>query len=425
MAGPASSNAKTHFHLGLLAAFAPGFGALFTVALAVVHRRSDGPWGRRLALLAGSDVLVVLALAGLAASGGLERLKATTARPSMIGVQVEPQEPRVVAVTPGSPAAEAGMKAGDRLLRIDGHEVKRTEEAVVRLRRLPAGRPARVTVGREEGTLDLTVVPRADPRPVRPPADAGLERPSIGWTDLLPFVLAGALAALTMRRGRPVPPAWPAFFLIYIGTLAASAGTLWALTRLQGGLSTAAALVALGVQSLAFAGGTLVAQRARPFTPPAPEDPLPTGRAILLGAYYLITLLPRAAVLVAVLLALPLEGIPRPQDPVGALAAGGLSATAMALLALDVVVLAPVAEEMLFRGFLLPRLAARLHPTSALAATAVLFAALHTHYGVQALVLVVHGVVLGWARLRTGRLTAPIALHMMVNAVALAAGVLN
>lgn len=427
MADGPPSTARAHFHLGLLAAFAPGFGALLTVALALVHRRSADPWGRRLSFLAGSDVLVVLALGILAASGGLEQLRPASPPRPKIGVRLDPKIPEVVAVASGSPAAEAGVKSGDRLLRIDGQAVEGPREAVDRLQRLKTGQPVGITVRRDGLETDLTLVPRPGPWAIQ---DLTREepqawRPSIGWTDLLPFVLAGALAALTARRGGPSPPAWPAFFLIYIGALAASGGALWGLSLVQGGVSIGATLAALGVQSLALVGGTLLAGRARPYDAPAPRTPLSTGKAILLGTYYLVTLLPRAAILVAVLLALPVEGIPRPQDPVGALASGGLSLPMMALLALDVVVLAPIAEELLFRGFLLPRLAARLHPTTALLATAVLFAALHTHYGVQALVLIVHGMVLGWARLRTGGLAAPVALHMMVNAVALAAGLLS
>ena len=426
MADARPAPAKAHFHLGLLAAFAPGFGALLTVALAFAHRRSADPWARRIAVLAAVDVLVVLALVTLAAGGGLRRLPSAAPRTPLVGVQLDEKEPQVLAVAPGSPAEQGGIRPGDRLLRIDGHPVNLTAEAIDRLRSLQAGKEARLAVRRDGEERELAVLPRPGPwttrglREVSPQAGG----PSIGPWDLLPFLLAGALAAWTAFRGGSSPPAWPAFFLTYVGALAAAGGTAWLLARLQGGASLGATLLALGLQSAAFAGGAALAQRLRPYAAPPPADPMPSGRAILLGAYYLATLLPRAAILVALLLSLPIESVPRPQDPIGLLASGGLSPAGLALLAVDVVLLAPIAEEMLFRGYLLPRLAARMGPQPALLATALLFAALHTHYGLQALVLVVHGVVLGWARLRTGRLAAPVLLHMAVNGLALGASLL-
>ncbi len=42
----------------------------------------------------------------------------------------------------------------------------------------------------------------------------------------------------------------------------------------------------------------------------------------------------------------------------------------------------------------------------------------HLYYGASVLIPVVYGVSLGWLRLRTGRLRAGIALHMLLNATA-------
>ena len=38
---------KVHFHVALACVFAVGFGTLLTVVLAILNRRSAGPWARR------------------------------------------------------------------------------------------------------------------------------------------------------------------------------------------------------------------------------------------------------------------------------------------------------------------------------------------------------------------------------------------
>ncbi len=89
------------------------------------------------------------------------------------------------------------------------------------------------------------------------------------------------------------------------------------------------------------------------------------------------------------------------------------------MIAFGAVVLAPVGEETLFRGVLLPWLRRFLSPDAAAWASAWVFAVAHLRYGPHVLVVVLYGLVLAWARMRTGRLRAPIALHMIINAVAL------
>lgn len=83
------------------------------------------------------------------------------------------------------------------------------------------------------------------------------------------------------------------------------------------------------------------------------------------------------------------------------------------------VVLAPVSEELLFRGVLLRSLLARHGPWPAVAWSAAAFALLHLLEGTQVLrilpVLFVLGVVLGLAVVRTGRLGRAVLIHAGFN----------
>jgi membrane protease YdiL (CAAX protease family) len=84
------------------------------------------------------------------------------------------------------------------------------------------------------------------------------------------------------------------------------------------------------------------------------------------------------------------------------------------------IVVAPVFEECLVRGMLLPAFAAsRLGPRWAIVATSALWAVGHTQYdAVLMATIAVFGLLLGAARLYTGGITVPIAMHALNNLIA-------
>ena len=90
-----------------------------------------------------------------------------------------------------------------------------------------------------------------------------------------------------------------------------------------------------------------------------------------------------------------------------------------ALMFASAAILAPIAEEALFRGVLMPHLSRVTTPFRAIFATAFLFGILHIGgHGPLFVGPMFLGAVLGWSRLRSRGLYAPIALHMMLNATA-------
>ena len=99
-------------------------------------------------------------------------------------------------------------------------------------------------------------------------------------------------------------------------------------------------------------------------------------------------------------------------------------------LVLGAVVVAPVAEELFFRGLLLQGLARSYGPRIGLAGSALVFGLFHfSGPSIQTVLpmlsAVVVGLVLGWLFARTGNLTVPVLTHTLVNGVALvAAGLL-
>ena len=92
----------------------------------------------------------------------------------------------------------------------------------------------------------------------------------------------------------------------------------------------------------------------------------------------------------------------------------------VALFLFNTIILAPVTEEVLFRGFLLPSWSRSwLGPIGAVAATSVIFAAMHIQYNLCGMLAVgLASCVYGWLRLRSGSLLPPILAHCMGNAMA-------
>ena len=106
-----------------------------------------------------------------------------------------------------------------------------------------------------------------------------------------------------------------------------------------------------------------------------------------------------------------------PQEVLRLMMDHGAGTMRVYLIALAVVI-APVAEEILFRGIAFPVLARHAGPAFALVASAAVFSALHMNLAAAA-PLFVFGLVLGLAYLYTGSLTVSIALHSVFNSVSI------
>ncbi len=60
-------------------------------------------------------------------------------------------------VAPGSAAAAAGIRPGDRLLQVNGEPMERAGQVIRRVAAQAAGEPLRLTLEREGRILELTV----------------------------------------------------------------------------------------------------------------------------------------------------------------------------------------------------------------------------------------------------------------------------
>ncbi len=93
----------------------------------------------------------------------------------------------------------------------------------------------------------------------------------------------------------------------------------------------------------------------------------------------------------------------------------------LALLAIMAVVLAPLFEELFFRGFLQPLLSRSLGTVAGVLLTAVLFGSLHApEYSwawQYALAVILAGVAFGWLRARTNSIIPGVVMHSCFNAI--------
>jgi len=110
-----------------------------------------------------------------------------------------------------------------------------------------------------------------------------------------------------------------------------------------------------------------------------------------------------------------------PQQEVADIAAGASSVGGRIAVLFVIVIIAPVLEELLFRGVLLSRLRRAMSPTNAILISSALFAGIHL-IDPEALFVVpglfVIGVVVGYQALRTGRIGLSIMTHAGVNLLA-------
>lgn len=144
---------------------------------------------------------------------------------------------------------------------------------------------------------------------------------------------------------------------------------------------------------------------------------LPLGSAVRRAVAQVLMVLPVVA-LVGWLLE-RLVGDPGGSNPLLELVLNSANPLALLCFAVTAVVLAPLFEETLFRGVLLPVLAQRWGGVAAVTISALVFGIAHLSLG-ELPPLFVLGLGLGWLRLQSGRLGASVLMHGLWNGLTFA-----
>lgn len=214
-----------------------------------------------------------------------------------------------------------------------------------------------------------------------------------------------------------------AAFTVVVGALLLQSAVGGLARTMPTALSPEAWLVAQGCGfQLGLLSGALLGHRlaslGRGHRPPDPAPApvgIPTAPAVGAGALLFVASLP---LLLATSMAwqaiLRAAGQSTDQQEMVDLVRNTDSVGLLALIALLAVVLAPVAEELVFRAGLFRYLRTRVHRGVALTAPALLFAALHGNL-VAFVPLTVLGVLLALAYEQSGRLLVPIVAHALFN----------
>ena len=429
-------SAERDFHYVLAAALVPVVSLPLTWWLAWRQVRLGGTspnrrvWRRRIVTVAAIDTFVsaVLVVAMVLAPGGPDFSHARGS-PKM-GIQLDADYvgpgARVSSVWKGSPAQQAGLKQGDVVLSVDGEPVADWNDLSSRIATGMDRQLRTLQVQRDDDRLELYGVPKAGLQ-----LDSGGESAFTtrgdkscreAWSEHarggLGSVVVGTVLVLLLwlRARRRQPRArhrWVAVVVPLALAPIISAGCAHTACVVTGGWSIGGLLVGLIGQGLALLMlGALILWLLRGELTAVVGPMLSTGQASRFGVFYIIAALARAvAALLAVSMLFPelqaaqdtgvtmlFESV---DDPLG-----------RAMMVTAAVVIAPVAEEVIFRGVLLPGLAQSMRPSVALIVSAAVFALFHVpSHGAGAVVPGLLGLVFGWARLRTGGLAAPILLH--------------
>lgn len=321
-------------------------------------------------------------------------------------------------VVAGYPAQAADLRVGDVILEADGGRVLSLEDLRRAVHEAGNSRPVVLRIVRQGSDHVVSVTPLlivSESRPASGLFDVVLDfegwlASTIMWFQgFLPFGIAFALLLL-LSRGR-VPGRMSAIVGAVI-VLIAAADPLGALPVVlaAGGASLGSTLLGSAFRCLMMTVlGLLVMKRLTVGTSRPLSARLSRFRTFALGILY-STLTLRAAALVFLIL-----GDAALSAPVGGWFAVPLSKAAWALLTLGVVLVGPIAEEIIFRGMLLGWLRSWCTDRWAVLLSAGLFALLHLSYGPGMIPVFVAGAVFGWARIQSAGLLVPILLHVSFN----------
>lgn len=427
---------RRRFHFALAGVFLPCLSLFLSWGLAF-RQQSDGSrrWKRLLYGLACVDTLVFACLIAITTKPSMGTHTPAHA-PRRIGITLQSTGPsgtgiEIARVVPGGPADNAGLRTGDVITRLDGKRVRDNQSFAREIGQSGPGQLRHVHARRNGAGLDVYVTPRLGvkfPASRAPPLFArvpGHRHFSWSAAEVLHevsgelatlFVLLLVAAVAWRRRVRLVPLSHVALGVIVPVLVMFAVSVTFQKTL---GLSLGAVLVSTLTATLTMLGIAALAIRRLDeglLEAAEPDEPLGTARAFGRGVFYTFTLSARAGVLLAV--GAPIMHLPEhPASQVFPVSLGW-GAAGVSLFALGAVVAAPLAEECLFRGVLLPWLASWMKPELAIVVSALAFGIGHLFYGADLLIPFVYGLVLAWMRLHTGKLRAGIAVHMLINTVA-------
>lgn len=228
-----------------------------------------------------------------------------------------------------------------------------------------------------------------------PPPDGYLDDAAWRYRDVIVVFLAGfagslAMSIVLLAAGTDISDPIP-FSLVFAAQALSSLLVVWWLSRSR------------GTGSLANDVGLVI--RGRDWWG------VPAGMALQIGI----------AILTLPLIFL-IWGDDPPSQGVTEITETAATTLEQIFVVISVAVLAPIVEEVIYRGMLLSTLRQRFRPWAAIVISALVFSLIHAVLDVNAIAAVpglfILGIVLGWVALRRHNLSLAIALHSGINLLA-------
>ncbi|MCP4138441.1 MAG: CPBP family intramembrane metalloprotease [bacterium] len=439
-----NSSAKINFHVSLFLGLIPLVGLCVELPWLIINylKKNDSPehkkWTRRLLGLFSLDIVlfVLLILFAVFSETGLMTQSVYRSKPAepVKTNRVSPKPPRaimgvaldardrnpgvvILKVSPGAPAEEAGLRSRDRIIKINTILIKDFPHLLSELDRFNPGETITVTAKRGIRTVRKKVVLVSGKSLLRnkPLSKRKLEDdPLNSWAGVILLLLLIAFAALiSIKKNRAALSVFIWSLLIFITAVLCSIGFQLEgkkIFSLEDPVYSMIEISILHVVLLSFSILAMYLVKKRHPEIFSREKTLSFFPALGLGFMYTYTILIRFSWIIYII-----EQIFGLQNLTAEIISQ-VASTSLIHIAM-VAVVGPIAEELFFRGLLLPGLLSRMNPKTAIAVSALAFAFVHLPYGYYVPTQFWMGIVFAWAYYKTGKLAVPIALHIFHNSL--------
>lgn len=345
---------------------------------------------------------------------------------------------KIYQVLPHSPAEKAGLKSGDIIESVENTPVKNYKSLMKHIKDTQKNEKLQFNIKRNSKKITVSIIPEVEPLKkqglfdplneiyLNESIDEEINISKLSISEYIPWIVIVVVIVFIWIFGKiyhkNMNSVWRWYLIILLSSGLVSSGFIYCIQKITGYWSAGVLFISLWIQNFIMLGLSIFIIRylnKKDSFFSFIEPKFSTINTVFLGIFYMIFGILRVAIFIMVInIFIPLDSLQGVDNPLELFGIDDLNFYGLLLFMIPAVILAPISEELVFRGIVLPRLSLWMNPTKALIISSLFFSILHIYYGIHILIVLFYGIILGWARLRTGNLKASIILHALINSLA-------